>query len=107
MRLATTTTIGSFGSNAFWPRLHDPPALRDDGTAPPDIIELPPPPADLGLGSDWMFAQRDATYDASREVTVQRRLVIRYRITPVFSDVPPPQTISTPPNIQAIPLAGS
>jgi hypothetical protein len=54
-----------------------------------------------------MFAQRDATYDASREVTVQRRLVIRYRITPVFSDVPPPQTISTPPNIQAIPLAGS
>jgi hypothetical protein len=100
-------TIGSFGSNAFSRRHID---LKDDGgdggnTGPPDIP--PPPPSSEGLGGDWMLAQRDATYDAARETTVQARLQIRYRITPVFSEAAPPQTLSTPPNITALPLVGS
>jgi hypothetical protein len=80
------------------------------GTAPLDIEE--PPAADVGLGADWMFAQRDATIDAAREATTQARLKISYRLTPVF--IPPATPIQSafsgmnaPPNVPKPPLARS
>lgn len=71
------------------------PSLRDD-TAPPDITG--PPVEDVGLGVDWMLGQRDALYQSAREATVQGRLNIRYRLTPVFI---PPSTPAQPTTIQS------